>query len=100
MGQRFFLKELRVPLRVEPVGTAQVIRVRDIAPFDQITLVQRNPFMAVEYLNTAFGIMDSGLFSDITVRNAIIALVRRKVYIAHLLHLRSFIVLKLIGISR
>jgi len=56
--------------------------------------------MVEKHLNPAFGIVDSCLFSDVTKRNTVIAFIRRKVYIPHLLDLRSFIVLKFIGISR
>src|SRR5690606_7955120 len=76
------------------------IFVGGIASFGLVTMVQGNPFLIIEYLDPALGIMDGSLLPDIPVWNAIVAVIGRKVNISHFLNFSSFIVFQLIGYTR
>jgi len=97
---RFPPEELRAPVSVEPVRAAEVIFIGDIVPLGRVALVQGDPLLVMEYLDPAFGVMDQGLLTYIAVRHTVVALIRRKVNIPHLLDFGSPIVFQLVGQTR
>src|SRR5690606_36762256 len=100
MGICLSLKQLRIPVLIELVRTAQVTRIGNIAPLGEMPGMESNALMIIIYFHTGIYIVYHGLFSYETVWHAIIALVGREVDIAHLLHLCHFIVLDFIRFIR
>src|SRR5690554_7130738 len=78
------------------MGTRQVVFVGVVASLGRVSLVQGNTLMIVIDLHDAFGIMDQGLLADVPVRDTVIAFIRGKVDIAHLLDFRPSIIFYLI----
>ena len=74
-GERLFLKELRVPVRIELMGTAQVFSIGYITPFGLVTLVDGYPFLIIKDFNPTLGVMNGGFFSDVSIRHTVIVLV-------------------------
>ena len=93
-------EELRVPVRVEPMGAAQVIGIGDIGALGQVALMYSDPLLVVESLHSAAREVDLGLFANIAIRNTVVAFIWRKVYIPHLLYFGPSIVLELVGCCR
>ena len=93
MAGRFPFKELRAPVAVIFMGAAKVFFIGVIAALFRMAPVQRDPLLVVVDLHRGTRIVDGGLLSYITVGDAVIALVRGEVYIAHLLDLRPSVIL-------
>lgn len=93
---RFLFKELRAPVTIIFMGAAKMLPVGIIAAFFRMAPVQGDPLLVVIDFDNGTGVMDGGLFPDIAVGNAIIALVRGEIDIPHLLHLRPSIFLELV----
>lgn len=100
MGSCLSLKELRIPVRIEPVRTAQVVRIGNVAPLGQVPCMKGDPLMVIVYLYPVIGIMYQRLLSYETLWHTVIALVRREVDIAHFLNFCPFVVLELIRFIR
>src|SRR5690606_17213432 len=97
VGGCFTTKVFRAPLGILPMGTAQMFLIGGIDTFPRVPLMQSNPLMVVVYFYDTFCVMDQGSFSYVPVGYAVIALVRRKVHIAHFLNFCPLVILEFVS---
>src|SRR5680860_478623 len=98
VGGRPVPEELRAPITIISVGTAQVVLLGVVRTFGTVARMQCDALAVVMDLHHVPGIMDNGLPADIPVGNAIVGLVRGKKYIPHFLYLSPAVILYLISV--
>ncbi|MCK0189416.1 hypothetical protein [Arenibacter sp. F20364] len=64
MDDRLVPEELRAPITIMPVGTAQMVHVGVVRPFGTVARVQRDTLSVVIYLHRVFSVMDNGFPAD------------------------------------